>query len=157
MLTAGPMDDALHGRLVEGLYVEALIMAEEAGDYFDRQGEVDQRGLTAMGRLGFTCESLKVTTRLMHVIAWLMAQKAWLRGEISADEIKGEAYRLGDGPVTRAADLLEFPFSVRALIEASEELFDRVARLQTLLQSRGEAFLPSSPARALINRLEQVF
>lgn len=132
-------------------------MAEEARAYFDRHAEADQAGLSAVGRLSFTCESLKVTTRLMHVIAWLLAQKAWRRGELDAQALNDPTFRLGEGPVTQPTDLSEFPFSVRALIEASEELYDRVTRLQALLQSGDAEFIAPSPARALMDRLEQAF
>lgn len=151
------MDSALHGRLVDGLYIEALIMAEEARAYFDRNSEADQEGLSAVGRLSFTCESLKVTTRLMHVLAWLMAQKAWCRGELEAGDLRDPAFKLGEGAVTQPGDLTELPFSVRALIEASEELYDRVARMQALLLSGDVEMAMPNPARELMDRLERAF
>ena len=32
--------------------------------------------LEPFARVGFACESLKVTTRIMHIVAWLLTQKA---------------------------------------------------------------------------------
>ena len=49
------------------------------------------------GRL--PCESLKVTTRLMHVIAWLLTQRAVDAGEMRRDGRRPER-RLGEAPET---------------------------------------------------------
>ena len=59
-------------KLIDGLYVEAMVLADEARSYFDTGGRDDRLALDPLDRVGFSCESLKVTTRLMHVIAWLL-------------------------------------------------------------------------------------
>lgn len=59
----------LHRRLVDSLYVEAMVLADEARGYFDQLGRDERDALEALSRVAFSCESLKVTTRLMHVIA----------------------------------------------------------------------------------------
>ena len=59
----------LTAKLVDGLYVEAMVLADEARAYFDRAASDDRLALDPVDRVGFSCESLKVTTRLMHLIA----------------------------------------------------------------------------------------
>jgi len=156
MKLAASLDQALHRRLVDGLYVEAMVMADEARAYFDfRDGdepEVDD----PVRRVAFACESLKVTTRLMHIIAWLLSQRAWQRGEVSDAEMRDEKYRLGHAAITDPAVTGSFPFAARALIEASQDLYERVARLQDrMVYPRAQA--EPNPARALMDRLNAAF
>ncbi len=157
--TSYTLDTALHRRLVDSLYVEAMVMADEARAYFDRPGAADREALEPMTRIVFSCESLKVTTRLMHVIAWLLGQRAWQRGEISAEILREDRFSLGEAASTDAASIAHFPFAARALIEGSGDLYDRVKRLEARLWE-GQATTPEmrhGPAHALIDRLAQAF
>src|SRR5690349_17473244 len=73
-------------RLINSLYTEAMLLADEARAYFDEAGRNDRQQLEPFVRVGFACESLKVTTRIMHIVAWLLTQRAVESGEIrSAD------------------------------------------------------------------------
>src|SRR3546814_17725730 len=56
-------------KLLDSLYVEAMVMADEARAYFDQQGDRDREEMDIMLRVSFSCESLKVTPRLIHVIS----------------------------------------------------------------------------------------
>ncbi len=140
-------------------------MADEARAYFDRQGAADKDRYDTMTRLSFTCESLKVTTRLMHVIAWLMTQKAWLRGEIRTGALGDPKYRLGPAAETDGAVLAIMPDTARQLVEGSQLLYDRVLRLQGKMddalavpeRNGAAAMAPTSPALELIGRLEKSF
>lgn len=131
-------------------------MADEARAYFDVREAADLEIEDPLRRVAFACESLKVTTRLMHIIAWLLSQRAWQRGEIGEDELHEEKYRLGHAAGTDPVLASTFPFAARALIDASQDLYDRVARLQ---QSMGlPRMQPTpSPARALLERLNTAF
>lgn len=134
-------------------------MADEARTYFDG-GEIAGHDLDEpLRRVAFACESLKVTTRLMHVIAWLLSQRAWQRGEIGDADLADEKYRLGRASGTDAALSTSFPFGARSLIDASQELYDRVARLQDRMDMMMGPAAPIgiSPARALLDRLNTAF
>ena len=87
-------------KLVDALYVEAMVLADEARSYFDTIGRDDRLSLDPIDRVGFSCESLKVTTRLMHVIAWLLTQRAVAAGELSRAQAGEAERRLGDAPQT---------------------------------------------------------
>ena len=141
-------------KLIDSLYVEAMVLADEARSYFDRHGREDRDSLDPLLRVGFSCESLKVTTRLMHVIAWLLTQRAVEAGEITRAQARRPARRLGEAPESDLDLLPRLPESALALIESSRELYARVARLD-----EGEIAAPAegSPARTLLNRLERSF
>ncbi|WP_449471512.1 DUF1465 family protein [Sphingobium chungangianum] len=159
MSPAVTLDRGLHRRLVDGLYLEAMVMADEARAYFDRRDMTEAEIEDPLRRVSFACESLKVTTRLMHIIAWLLSQRAWQRGELSDADLMDEKYRLGRATETDPDIAAAFPFAARALIEASQELYGRVARLQDRMDhmARPHGRVDSSPARALMDRLNTAF
>ena len=139
-------------KLVDSLYVEAMVLADEARSYFDSAARDDRLELDPVDRVGFSCESLKVTTRLMHVIAWLLTQRAVAAGELTRGQAGEADRRLGPAPTTDDALLPRLPQAAADLIRASEELYDRLRRLDE--GSFGNA-PPGSPARSLLNRLER--
>ena len=138
-------------KLIDSLYVEAMVLADEARAYFDRHGRDDRLALDPIVRVGFSCESLKVTTRLMHVIAWLLTQRAVEAGEISSAQARKPARRLGEAVDTDDELLPNLPESALRLIKASQDLYARVYRLD---QGGAEDPQPS-PARSLMSRLER--
>lgn len=147
--------EALTDRLVDQLYVEAMLLADEARGYFDTGGREDRLALEPVLRVGFSCESLKVTTRLMHVIAWLLTRRAVAAGEIGLLEAAHPERRLGAALDSDEEVLERLPDAARALIRQSRDLYDRVARLDAGPQVE-DAVLPS-PALGLISRLQRSF
>ena len=139
-------------KLVDSLYVEAMVLADEARSYFDVQAEEDREALEPLARVGFACESLRVTTRLMHVIAWLLTQRAVAAGEISASQARTPDRRLGEAPDSDFVLARTFPETAQMLIRASQELYDRVRRLDRVADEPHPGF---SPARSLMSRLER--
>ena len=117
----------------------------------DSAARDDRLTLDPSDRVGFSCESLKVTTRLMHVIAWLLTQRAVAAGELSRAEAGESDRRLGAASDSDAALLLRLPHVAIELIRASEELYERVRRLD----SGAFAGPAASPARSLLSRLER--
>ena len=107
----------LHERLIDTFYVDAMLLADEARSYFDEGGRIERESLAPMTRVAFSCESLKVTTRLMHVIAWLLTQRAVHAGELSPQQALEPSRRLGEAPVTEAGLLDVLPHQARALEE----------------------------------------
>lgn len=139
-------------RLVDSLYTEAMLLADEARSYFDDAGRDDRSRLEPFARVGFACESLKVTTRIMHIVAWLLTQRAIESGEIPNREGRRPERRLGHAQESDPAVVNQLPESAQRLINTSAELYARVKRLD---EGSIEAEIPQSPARALMGRLER--
>ena len=139
-------------KLVDALYVEAMVLADEARSYFDTIGRDDRLALDPIDRVGFSCESLKVTTRLMHVIAWLLTQRAVAAGELSRAQAGEAERRLGEAPQTDRDLFPRLPETAADLVRASEELYDRVSRIDAGHFSDEPA---GSPARSLLSRLQR--
>ena len=140
-------------RVIDAHYVEAMVLADEARAYFDQAGRDDRTHLDPVLRVSFACESLKVTTRLMHVIAWLLTQRAVEAGEISAAAAQSPSRRLGAPALSDSAILAALPPRARDIVDASAELFDRIARLDGELARESDG----SPVHALRARLSGAF
>jgi regulator of CtrA degradation len=139
-------------RLIDSLYTEAMLLADEARSYFDDAGRDERATLEPFARVGFACESLKVTTRIMHIVAWLLTQRAIESGEIPARDGRRAERRLGHAQDTDPVVLAQLPPAARRLITSSADLYARVKRLD---EGGLEAEAPQSPARALMGRLER--
>jgi len=139
-------------RLVDSLYTEAMLLADEARSYFDDAGRDERSTLEPFARVGFACESLKVTTRIMHIVAWLLTQRAIESGEIPLREGRRPERRLGHAQESDQAVIVQLPEAAQRLIKASAELYARVKRID---EGNMEAEVPQSPARALMGRLER--
>ncbi len=141
-------------KLMDALYTEAMVLADEARSYFESgrfNEESDPDNLLAVS---FSCESLKVTTRLMHCIAWLLNQKALHSGELTAGEAWNHDRALSVGPATDQQTVDRFPEEARQIIIASEELFQRLQRLSIRMEQEQEA---ESAVQNMFRRLESSF
>lgn len=153
-MNEGAQDSSVQRRLIDSLYVEAMVLADDARSYFDEGGREERESLTPMARVTFSCESLKVTTRLMHVIAWLLTQRAVFAGELGEGDALHPSRRLGEAPVTVPTVTAELPLRAQRLVAASAELHRRVARLDAA-QVAGAP--EQSPARQMFERLALSF
>ena len=139
-------------RLIDSLYTEAMILADEARAYFDEEGRDERITLPPFVRVGFACESLKVTTRIMHIVAWLLTQRAVETGEIKSADGRRPERRLGKAGESDPLVVEQLPETARKLVSASADLYARVKRLdEGQLMDEPVA----SPARALMGRLER--
>jgi regulator of CtrA degradation len=139
-------------RLIDSLYTEAMLLADEARSYFDDAGRDDRNTLEPFIRVGFACESLKVTTRIMHIVAWLLTQRAIETGELPGKEGRRPERRLGHAADSDPELVAKLPASAQRLIEASSELYARIQRIDEGVVAEEPA---ASPARALMGRLER--
>jgi regulator of CtrA degradation len=139
-------------RLVDSFYTEAMLLADEARSYFDEAGRDDRALLDPFVRVSFACESLKVTTRIMHIVAWLLTQRAIETGEIPFREGRRPERRLGHAQESDPAVVARLPQEAKRLVGASSDLYIRVKRLD---EGSFADEPPLSPARALMGRLER--
>jgi regulator of CtrA degradation len=141
-------------KVIDSLYVEAMVLADEARAYFDQFSKDERKQLDPVLRVSFSCESLKVTTRLMHIIAWLLTRRAVDAGELDPMQALSPSLRLGVAVASDAALLDRLPDEARLLVDSSVELYTRVKRLDARLLEPGNR---ASPARSLMAQLERAF
>src|SRR5688572_19151366 len=116
--------------IVEALYSEALVLADEARSAFDLSGRLTAASEDEdLARIALSCEALRTTTRMMHAIAWLLNQRAFFSGELSEFQLRRHgklppAQR--DGPHEHL-ELIE-P-GLAQLIERTKRFYARIERL----------------------------
>ena len=150
-MTPVPRPSPLTTRLVASLHVEAMVLSDEVRSYFDGYGRTERAALDAVERVYFSCESLKVTTRLMHIVAWLITQRA----RQSGDHVSDMPTRLGHADTSDPAGLIGLPAGARALILSSQDLYRRVAQLDSDIHAEWQ--WQPSPARRLLDSLHRAF
>ena len=114
--------------IIESLYSEALLLADEVRAVFDLRQVYNADHDGDRLRLAMSVEGLRTTTRIMHVLAWLLNQRAYHSGQMSEFALR----RHGTLPEERPSDpanLTVLEPETCALIGATEALHARVARL----------------------------
>lgn len=149
-----PAASPFQSKLIDSLYAEVMMLAESAHGYFDGVGRDERDSLDPVSRVSFSCESLKVTTRLMHVIAWILTQRAVEAGEMVWSDSRDPVRRLGRSPDSDTEMVSGLPDRARTLIYASLDLHRRVERLD---QVADMDMPPASPVQMLRARLDSAF
>ena len=122
--------------IIETLYCEALVLADEVRAAFD----LSPRPFSAnddLVRIALSIEGLRTTTRMMHVLAWLLNHRAYFSGDLSEFQLR----RHGNLPPDRPSDPEQMELlepATRELIAETEALHNRVARLDSAWRDRFE-------------------
>ena len=146
------------------IFKEGMALVERTANYLDGAGRRDAKDLSPATTVLYATESMRLTTRLLDVASWLLIRRALKQGEISQTEarIKRQSVKLqtlGRPAHTKGFD--DLPLQLRALIDESFEMLDRVIQLdramnvnQTTESATGEAV---NPVGAQIVQLHQAF
>ena len=148
------MERSIQEQVVEDLYEEALALADEARAVFDLRDEASHGNTPDKVRIAMSIEGLRTTTRVMHVLAWLLNQRAYQSGELS----KLQMMRHGSLGEERPADpenMEVLELTTRSLIRDTERLYARVKRLDE--EQRQLANEASDPVRDMQGRIAQAF
>jgi regulator of CtrA degradation len=124
---------------VERTFDEAMILLVEARNYLAHREANDGAGLGPRARLAACCESMRVTSRLTQVMAWLLAQKAVQAGEITEREAVSDRFALSAAGIcldVAGQDNMDLPAGLRSLLDRSHRLYVRVSRLEAMVRSR---------------------
>ena len=144
---------AINPRIIEGLYCEALVLSDEVRAAFDLSGRIDTISLPGSeARVALSCEALRTTTRMMHALAWLLNQRAFLAGELSEFQLRRHG-KLSDSSPSDPQRMVLLKAEMRELITATERFYARLHRLDTGWREQ-DAAAPSAIA-ALHERLNR--
>ncbi|MEO1046172.1 MAG: DUF1465 family protein [Pseudomonadota bacterium] len=126
--------------LVDALYHESMELAEEARAHFSDNGPRDlaETVLSPAHQVELSCESLKVTTRLMHAIAWLLNRKAFFSGELTERQLRANGHLLGEVGESDPVIVARLDPQSRYLVSASQDLFARIARMEQRFRTQGQ-------------------
>ncbi len=107
------------------LFRDGMTLVEQTAAYLDGPGRQQSKRLTRAAALSYATESMRLTTRLMQLAAWLLLHRAVNEGEMSLADANKEKRKVKLGePEAIDADVLS------ALPELLVELIRRTSRLQ---------------------------
>ncbi len=131
------MVPSLNPRIVEALYIEALVLADAARSRFDELRESAGVGEVVSDTDGIelTCEALRTTTRVMHCLAWLLNHRAWFAGQLNANQLRRHGRLITHFPASDQAIVGRLPKDLAALVHESERLYARIQRLEQAWRS----------------------
>jgi regulator of CtrA degradation len=120
----------INPRIVEALYCEALVLADEVRAAFDMSARpANDRDDEDLARIALSCEALRTTTRMMHALAWLLNHRAFFNGELSEFQLLRHGRLAADYPEADAERLALIDPDTRALIGATERFYARLVRI----------------------------
>ncbi len=137
---------------------EGMSLVEETARYLDGKGREESRELPRKAALLYAGESMRVTTRLMQAASWLLVQRAVQEGDMNPEDAAGDRYRLGSKEIClggREDGLEMLPPTLCDLLERSDNLYRRIARLDDVLFDRPQLREPA--VKAQFARLNEAF
>lgn len=146
------METTIHEQVIDDLYAEALMLADDARAVFDLRDQTSRGNSPDEVRIALSVEGLRTTTRVMHVLAWLLNQRAYHAGELSKAQLLRHG-TLGEERPSDPANMQLLEPATRMLIRETERLHARVARLDEEMRAH-EDFDPISEMHG---RIAQAF
>lgn len=117
-------------------YDEALALLRDSHAYLSEYGTEDRAALAPEDGLCYSVETMRLTSRVTQIMAWLMAQRAVHEGELDREEVRHPNWRLSGHDVCLSEPPLgvdNLPPYLLRLMDRSEHLFRRVSRLDEML------------------------
>jgi len=143
--------------MFERTFDEGMALVEETARYLDGRGREESKELSRKIALVYAGESMRVTTRLMQAASWLLIQRAVLEGDMTPDDAASDRYRLGAREICmgqREEGVEGLPKKLIELLERSESLYRRIARLDDVLFRQAEG---NAGVQTQFDRLEAAF
>ncbi len=135
---------------------EGMALVEETARYLDGPGREEQRNLPRKTAMLYAGESMRVTTRLMQAASWLLVQRAVSEGDMDPEDAQSERYRLGSKEICLGSPPEEgietLPQMLQTLMERSDNLYRRIARLDDVLFGDKAAPLGARGAFAMLEK-----
>ena len=145
---------SINPRIVEALYAETLVLADEVRAQFDsarREGE--KLGADDLARVALSCEALRTTTRVMHCLAWLLNHRAYFAGELSEIQLRRHGRLVSSVPPSDPDNCALLTPAMLVLVRESEQIYARIERLERAWRSGTEN--PGGDSPSAIERLRE--
>lgn len=148
--------DPLTAQIVESLYTDALLLADEARAAFDGSAPHSLQAVAEPANVALSIEGLRTTTRIMHILAWLLNQRAFMAGELNERQLRLHG-ALPKDRLSEPEQLSLLDERTRALIAESERLHARIARLDEQQRHHDGPAAQAAPVHFLHNKLRSAF
>ncbi len=144
----------------KAMFREWMALVEETATYLDGDGRRESQSISRSASLAYATESMRLTTRRRKLASWLRVQRAVNEGDLSADQANNERAKVklgGLSTLTEGAIWEELPERLRALIDRSLRLQERVIRLDDALRNGGTAETTENQVRLDQSRIADAF
>src|ERR1700753_1764231 len=142
------------------LFREGMDLVEETAAYLDGAGRTEAKALERSVSLTYATESMRLTTPLMQLAAWLLLHRAVKEGEMALtqanrEKTKDKLSAADPGP----GEMIEkLPEQLQRLIARSMALQCRVRRLDSPIHAPAAERAPiGNPLVPQLNRLKAAF
>lgn len=147
------------------VFKQGMALVERTAAYLEGPGRTEAKRLQAAVNVLYASESMRLTTRLLDMASWLLVRRALKEGDIS----EAEAQRKRKGAMPQApsrsshtAGFGELPESLRALVEESYALQDRIVQLDRAMSIKADTVTPgdaalTNPVGTQLDRLRVAF
>ena len=118
--------------IIERLYREAINLAEDARSTFEyshTEQNPARQNTSDVQRIALSCEALRTTTRMMHVLAWLLNHRAFFAGELSEFQLRRHGRLPTSQPPSDPAQLALLDAETADVVERSSAFYARIERL----------------------------
>lgn len=147
-----PLLPSINPRIVDSLYCEALVLADEVRSGFERARAQAQHSRDEdLDRVALSCEALRATTRVMHCMAWLLNHRAHFAGELSELQLRRHGRLIANFPASDTDAIALLPPDLALLVRETERLYERILRLENAWRTT----LPAAGAPGALARLQE--
>lgn len=142
------------------MFREGMTLVEETASYLDGEGRRESQRLARAASLAYATESMRLTTRLMQLASWLLLQRAVNEGDLTAEQASRERSKVKLGGLSSATEgptWNDLPEKLRALIQRSMRLQERVQRLDGALRGGVPEVSPVNAVARDLDRIADAF
>jgi regulator of CtrA degradation len=121
--------------LLDKVYDDVYALLLEARGYMAYIAPMLRERMQPDDRLFVTYQSTRLTSRLLEMMSWLMAQKAIHNREISALEARNQGFIISNDAICGRSDeetSTTIPEGLRSMLKRSATIYERLARLDGL-------------------------
>lgn len=134
--------------LFDNTYTETLHLLTKSESFLKSYSSQRAQEPDQVRDLRVNCEMTRVTARLTQVMAWLLAQKASLAGEITQQEACSEKFLIKEDPFCLSHSINgqedEYPLPIRELLIDSLGLYKRILSLSQQMNKKTTSLDQSS-------------
>jgi regulator of CtrA degradation len=141
-------DRLLASQSFSRFFRDGMKLVEDTAAYLDGPGRQESKLLDRATSLAYATESVRLTTRLMHLASWLLLHRAVNEGEMTLVQANKERTRIKlslEEPTSRLAGegrVGALPARLDELIARSKKLRDQIRRLDATIHAQP----PTAPA-----------
>lgn len=147
----------------ESLFDEGMRLIEWVSSYLDGEGREEAQYLSQDELVIYTSESMRLTTYLMQIAAWLFLRRAVNEGELTHQEAASHTHRIRLTTIESRYDketLELLPLPLQTCLVRGKRLHTRITHLDKLLYQHEDVFTENARPHGLETQwglLEEAF